>query len=67
MRFTVIWSATALDELTDVWLQSQFRNDVTRASALIDQIFAFDTHLKGDCLLRRSFACGSASSCSIFN
>jgi len=47
MRYTVIWTPDALDQLADVWLRATNRNAVTRAAYQIDQILRDDPDSKG--------------------
>ena len=47
MRFTVIWSPFALDQLADLWLNAQDRNAVTTAQYQIDQLLLIDPDLQG--------------------
>jgi plasmid stabilization system protein ParE len=47
MRYTVIWTPDALDQLADVWLRATNRNAVTQAAYQIDQILRDDPGSKG--------------------
>lgn len=47
MRFTVIWSQFAQDQLADLWMNSGNRNAVTAAQHQIDQLLLVDPHLQG--------------------
>jgi hypothetical protein len=47
MRFTVIWSQFALDQLADLWLNATDRNAVTVAQHQIDQLLRVDPDLQG--------------------
>ena len=47
MRFTVIWSVAAQDQLADVWLASPNRGAVTLAQHQIDQLLRVDPDLRG--------------------
>jgi hypothetical protein len=47
MRYTVIWTPDALDQLADVWLRATNRNAVTQAAYQIDQILRDDPDAKG--------------------
>jgi hypothetical protein len=47
MRFTVVWSQTALDRLTDIWLLSTNRNAVTAAQHQVDQLLRVDPDTRG--------------------
>ena len=46
-RYTVVWEQSALDELTDLWLESPDRNAVTAAAHAIDQTLVRDASTKG--------------------
>ncbi|MCH7727694.1 MAG: hypothetical protein IH991_14610 [Planctomycetes bacterium] len=37
MKFTVVWSRAAEDELTEIWLSMEDRSGITEASREIDQ------------------------------
>jgi len=47
MRFTVIWSQDALDQLTALWLRAANRNAVTAAQHQIDQLLRIDPDTRG--------------------
>ena len=47
MRFTVIWSQDALDQLADLWTASTNRNAVTAAQHQVDQILRVDPDTQG--------------------
>lgn len=47
MRFTVIWSPVAEDQLTELWLHATDRNAVTRAQHQIDQLLRIDPDRQG--------------------
>jgi hypothetical protein len=47
MRFTVIWKASALDQLAELWLRSANRNAVAAASHQIDQLLRIDPDTRG--------------------
>ena len=47
MRFTVIWSPFALDQLADLWLNSPNRKAVTAAQHQIDHLLRIDAHTQG--------------------
>ena len=47
MRFTVIWTKSALNALADLWNHSQNRNAITVAQHIIDQLLKTDPHAKG--------------------
>lgn len=36
MKWTVVWSEHALDQLANIWLSSEHRDEVTRASKHLD-------------------------------
>jgi len=48
MRYTVVWSPDAQDQLVELWLTSDDRNAITRATHAIDQALQQDPILKGD-------------------
>jgi mRNA-degrading endonuclease RelE of RelBE toxin-antitoxin system len=41
-RYNVVWSADAIDELAEIWLQASDRAAVTSAQAAIDRQLALD-------------------------
>lgn len=47
MRFTVVWTRAALDQLADAWLRAADRGAVTRASAEIDRTLRTDPDRQG--------------------
>lgn len=47
MRFTVVWSNTALDKLAKLWVQSANRNAVSLAQSLIDHLLRVDPGTRG--------------------
>jgi hypothetical protein len=47
MRFTVIWSLIALDQLTELWLSTTDQNAVTAAQHQIDQLLLVDPDTQG--------------------
>ena len=47
MRFTVIWTPFALDQLAHRWLNSSDRKSVTAAQHQIDQLLRVDAHTLG--------------------
>lgn len=47
MRFTVIWSVIALDQLTELWLNAADQNAVTAAQHQIDQLLLVDPDTQG--------------------
>lgn len=46
-HYTVVWVESALDELAELWLRSDNRNEVTAAADLIDNELRDDAQLKG--------------------
>lgn len=47
MRFTVIWSLAAQNQLAELWMNSANRNAVTAAQYRIDQILQIDPEQQG--------------------
>lgn len=47
MRFTVVWSLIALDQLAELWLNAADRNAVTIAQYLTDQFLLIDPDTQG--------------------
>lgn len=47
MRYTVVWSDPALDQLADFWIRSTNRNAVTAAQHQIDQTLRIDPRARG--------------------
>ena len=47
MRFTVIWSLSAEDQLTELWLNATDRNAVTAAQHQVDQLLRVDPDTQG--------------------
>ena len=47
MRYTVVWSVAARNQLIDLWLAAADRAAVTRASHQIDRILGTDPDLQG--------------------
>ena len=47
MRFTVVWSPQAQEELTELWLSATNRRAVQRATDAIDRRLKVDAHLEG--------------------
>ena len=41
-RYTVVWVSSAEDELTEIWLRTKNRNQVTKAVYQIDKALAQD-------------------------
>jgi hypothetical protein len=48
MRFTVIWSQVAQNQLAELWMNATDQSAVTRASHRIDQLLAIDPDQQGD-------------------
>jgi len=48
MRFTVIWTATAEQSLTDIWLAAEDRQLVADAANAIDGQLQFDPEQQGE-------------------
>jgi len=47
MRFTVIWSQFAQDQLAELWLNATDRNAVTAAQHQVDQLLRVDPDQQG--------------------
>jgi len=47
MRFTVVWSLIAQNQLAARWVRSPNRNAVTAAQHRIDQLLRVDPHTQG--------------------
>jgi hypothetical protein len=47
MKYTVVWTPPALDQLTGLWLQASDRTAVTDASNRIETAIRFDPDRKG--------------------
>ena len=47
MKFTVVWSPSAGDQLAEIWLDASNRQGVTAAQAAIDVELGEDAHSKG--------------------
>jgi plasmid stabilization system protein ParE len=47
MRFTVIWSLIAEDQLAELWLNAADRNAVSAAQHQIDQLLRIDPDTQG--------------------
>jgi hypothetical protein len=47
MRYTVVWVQAALNELTQIWVDADDRQQVTDAANRIDRELATDPDLKG--------------------
>jgi plasmid stabilization system protein ParE len=48
MRYTVVWSPEALDKLAEIWMKSEDRDAVSRASSLIEGSLRNDPDQLGD-------------------
>jgi plasmid stabilization system protein ParE len=48
MRYTVVWSVAAQNELARIWLQASDRQAVTKAANRIDAILAVSPETKGE-------------------
>ena len=48
MRFTVTWHPLAQQELADIWMRADDRNDVSAAANLIDRMLASDPRQQGE-------------------
>jgi plasmid stabilization system protein ParE len=48
MKFTVIWSPDAENDLAEIWLAANDRPDVTAAGDRIDALLQEDAHLHGE-------------------
>ena len=48
MRFTVIWTAPAEQNLAAVWMAALDRNAVTSAANIVDQLLAEDPETRGE-------------------
>ena len=46
-RYTVVWHALAIDELTDLWTKTDNRRHVSESVNTIDRELSIDAHLKG--------------------
>ena len=47
-RYTVVWVQSVEDELVEIWLASEDRNEITAATNSIDHELRNDADLKGD-------------------
>jgi plasmid stabilization system protein ParE len=47
MRYTVVWTPDAQDQLTTVWLQAADRRAVTQAAHRVDQLLQADPDTRG--------------------
>ena len=50
MKYTVVWTDAAQDELADIWIQASDRRAVTTAANEVDRELNIDAHLKGQAL-----------------
>lgn len=48
MKYTVIWAPEALDELTQLWIDSSDRQSVTDAANSVDRLLQRDPVLRGE-------------------
>jgi len=48
MRFTVLWTATAEQDLAAVWLAANNRQAVTSAATTIDDLLTSDPEVRGE-------------------
>ena len=48
MRFTVIWSQAAINDLATIWMQVTDRNAITQASREIDRMITNDPQYVGE-------------------
>jgi hypothetical protein len=48
MKYTVIWSREAEDDLAELWLDADKRAEITTASQLVDSELREDAHLLGE-------------------
>ena len=48
MRYTVVWTPAAEQDLAAVWLDAEDRQAVTSASNLIDRLLASDPDTRGE-------------------
>jgi hypothetical protein len=47
-RYTVVWVLSVEDELVELWLAANDRNDITAATHAVDQELGLDAGLKGE-------------------
>ncbi len=48
MKYTVVWSLDAENDLAAIWMEAEYRAEVTAAGDAIDVILREDAHLKGE-------------------
>jgi hypothetical protein len=53
-RYTVVWKASALDQLAEVWLQAPDRRAVTTATAQVDSFWEL-THSAAEPTFAKGF------------
>lgn len=46
-KYTVLWVASARDELTSLWLKAENRKTLTHSTHLIDQMLSIDPETRG--------------------
>jgi hypothetical protein len=46
-RFTVVYLASALDELAEIWIESADKNEVAIAANTIDRLLAINPNTRG--------------------
>lgn len=47
-RYTVVWVQSVEDELVEIWLAANDRNDISAATHAVDQQLGLDAGLKGE-------------------
>ena len=47
MKFTVVWTPSALNKLANLWMQAEDAQAVTNSANRIERELKFDAHLKG--------------------
>jgi hypothetical protein len=47
-RYTVVWVQSVEDELVELWLAANDRNDIAAATYAVDQELGLDAGLKGE-------------------
>jgi hypothetical protein len=48
MRYTVLWTPTAENDLADLWLQGPDRDAIRSAADTLDDLLRFDAHSRGE-------------------
>ena len=48
MKFTVVWTAAAEQNLAAVWMAAPDRNALTSAASIVDQLLAYDPDSRGE-------------------